>query len=109
VYLHGPNGAGKTNLLEAISLLAPGRGLRGASAAEVGRRQPGEAQGRAWAVSVSVQSGAGETRIGTGTESAGAARRIVRIEGEPAPPGRMGDHLRPTWRRRATGGASSTA
>ncbi len=96
VYLHGPNGAGKTNLLEALSFLAPGRGLRGASAAEAGRRQPGEAQGRAWAVSVSVEGHAGETRIGTGAESA-AARRVVRIDGEPAPPGRMGEHVRPIW------------
>jgi DNA replication and repair protein RecF len=97
VYLYGPNGAGKTNLLEAMSFLAPGRGLRGASAAEVGRRQPGEAQGRAWAVSVAVEGADGAVRIGTGTESPTAARRIVRIEGEPAPPGRMGEHVRPIW------------
>ncbi len=97
VYLHGPNGAGKTNLLEAVSFLAPGRGLRGSSAAEVGRRLPGEAQGRPWAVSVLVEDADGETRIGTGTEASGAARRIVRIAGEPAPPGRMGDHVRPIW------------
>jgi DNA replication and repair protein RecF len=97
VYLHGPNGAGKTNLLEAVSFLAPGRGLRGATAAEVGRRLPGEALGRAWAVSVSVDGPDGETRIGTGTESPTAARRIVRIEAEPAPPGRMGEHVRPIW------------
>jgi DNA replication and repair protein RecF len=97
VYLHGPNGAGKTNLLEAVSFLAPGRGLRGASASDVGRRQPGEAQGRPWAVSASVQAPDGDTRIGTGTESAAAARRVVRIDGEPAPPGRMGEHVRPIW------------
>ena len=47
VVLHGPNGAGKTNLLEAVSLLTPGKGLRGATAAEMGRREPGEAVGRA--------------------------------------------------------------
>jgi len=50
VFLVGPNGAGKTNLLEAVSLFTPGRGLRGASLAEVGRRLPGESVGRAWAV-----------------------------------------------------------
>jgi DNA replication and repair protein RecF len=97
VYLHGPNGAGKTNLLEAVSFLTPGRGLRGASTSEVGRRLPGEAHGRPWAVSVSVEGADGETRIGTGTESASSARRIVRIDGEPAPPGRMGEHVRPIW------------
>ena len=96
-YLYGPNGAGKTNLLEAVSLLSPGRGLRGSSLAEVGRRLPGEAVGRPWAVSALVLGEEGETRIGTGTEAAGASRRIVRIDGEPAPPGRMADYVRPLW------------
>lgn len=94
VVLVGPNGAGKTNLLEAISLLTPGRGLRGAAAPEIGRREPGEAEGRAWAVSVKLAEG---TRLGTGVQTRGAARRIVRIDGEPAPPGRLLDHLRPVW------------
>lgn len=97
VYLHGPNGAGKTNLLEAISFLAPGRGLRGAAVAEVGRRLPGEALGRAWAVSTEIDRPDGAVRLGTGVDSPGAARRIVRIDGEPAPPGRMGEHVRPIW------------
>jgi recombinational DNA repair ATPase RecF len=55
VYLFGANGAGKTNLLEAISLLSPGKGLRGASLTEVGRRLPGEATGRAWAVAAEIE------------------------------------------------------
>jgi DNA replication and repair protein RecF len=96
-YLHGPNGAGKTNLLEAVSFLAPGRGLRSASAQEAGRRAPGEAQGRAWAVSAEVERPDGPVRIGTGVETPAAVRRIVRIDGEPAPPGRMADHVRPIW------------
>lgn len=93
VFLFGPNGAGKTNLLEAISLLSPGRGLRGAPLAEVGRRLPGEAVGRAWAVSALVE----DTRLGTGTEQPGAARRTVRVEGETVPPGRLAEHVRPIW------------
>ncbi|WP_296165958.1 DNA replication/repair protein RecF [uncultured Brevundimonas sp.] len=97
VVLHGPNGAGKTNLLEALSLFTPGRGLRGATAPEMGRREPGEATGRAWAVAAVLTDGEGETRLGTGVQSAGAARRIVRIDGETAPPGRLLDHLRPVW------------
>jgi DNA replication and repair protein RecF len=97
VYLHGPNGAGKTNLLEAISFLAPGRGLRSASVQDVGRRQPGEAQGQAWAVTVEIERPDGPVRIGTGVEGPAASRRIVRLDGEPVPPGRMADHVRPIW------------
>lgn len=97
VWLAGPNGAGKTNLLEAVSFLIPGRGLRGSAIAEVGRRLPGEPAGRAWAVSVTVRAGGEETRLGTGVEQPGAARRVVRIEGEPAPPGRLAEHMRQVW------------
>lgn len=97
VWLAGPNGAGKTNLLEAVSFLIPGRGLRGSSLAEVGRRMPGEATGRAWAVAVTVRADDGETRLGTGVETAGAARRAVRLEGETVPPGRLAEHSRQVW------------
>lgn len=97
VVLHGPNGAGKTNLLEALSLFTPGRGLRGATAPEMGRREPGEATGRAWAVAAVLTKGDDETKLGTGVQSPGAARRIVRIDGETAQPGRLLDHLRPVW------------
>jgi DNA replication and repair protein RecF len=97
VVLTGPNGAGKTNLLEAVSLLTPGRGLRGASLAEIGRRLPGEAQGRAWAVAAVIERDGEQVRLGTGTETAGAARRAVRLEGEPVPPGRLAEHQRQVW------------
>jgi DNA replication and repair protein RecF len=53
-YLFGPNGAGKTNLLEAVSLLSPGRGMRASSLAEFGRRRPDETSGRAWAISAVI-------------------------------------------------------
>ncbi|OYX72012.1 MAG: DNA replication/repair protein RecF [Caulobacter sp. 32-67-35] len=98
VYLFGANGAGKTNLLEAISLLSPGKGLRGSSLAEVGRRLPGEATGRAWAVAAQVEAGEDEpVQLGAGVEVGGATRRIVRIDGETVPPGRLTDHIRPIW------------
>jgi DNA replication and repair protein RecF len=97
VYLVGPNGAGKTNLLEAISLFTPGRGLRGANLAEVGRRLPGETVGRAWAVAALVSAAGEETQVGTGVGEPGAARRTVRIAGETVPPGRLADHLRQVW------------
>ena len=98
VYLFGANGAGKTNLLEAISLLSPGKGLRGSSLAEVGRRLPGEATGRPWAVSALVEAGEHEpVQLGAGVEVGGATRRLVRIDGETVPPGRFTDHIRPIW------------
>lgn len=97
VYLVGPNGAGKTNLLEAVSFFTPGRGLRGAGLTEVGRRLPGEAQGRPWTVSAVVGSGEDAAKLGTGISEAGATRRTLRIGGETAPPGRLADHLRQVW------------
>ena len=96
-YLVGPNGAGKTNLLEAVSFFSPGRGLRGATLAEVGRRAPAEAHGRPWAVFAVVATDVGEVRIGTGVEAVGQARRQVRIDGEDAPQARLVEHLRPLW------------
>lgn len=97
VWLAGPNGAGKTNLLEAVSLLTPGRGLRNASLAEVGRRMPGEGQGRAWAVAAVIDRDGEDVRLGTGTETAAAARRTVRLDGETVPPGRLAEHQRQVW------------
>lgn len=97
VFLHGPNGAGKTNLLEAISLLTPGRGLRGAPAVEIGRRMPGEPQGRAWSVSAEVGDDWTPTQVGTGLETPTSQRRTVRIDRETVAPGRLLEHLRPLW------------
>src|SRR5439155_18524538 len=56
VVLTGPNGAGKTNLLEALSFLAPGRGLRGAKLTEIDRRpdRDGEAPNSVWAIAAVV-------------------------------------------------------
>lgn len=95
--LFGVNGAGKTNVLEALSLFTPGKGLRGATAAEIGRREPGETSGRAWAVALTLETAQGEAKLGTGVQAAGAARRVVRIDGETAQPGRLLDFLRPVW------------
>ena len=97
VFLFGPNGAGKTNLLEAISFLIPGRGLRNAAIAEVGRREPVEVRGRAWAVAAELEGADGPVQLGTGLETASAARRSVRIDGEPAQPGRLAELMRLVW------------
>lgn len=84
VVLTGANGAGKTNILEALSYLSSGRGLRGAKLAEVGRRAPDETDGRPWAVSADVETAAGFVRLGTGLEVGSPDRRAVHIDGKPA-------------------------
>ncbi len=85
VVLTGANGAGKTNLLEAVSFLVPGRGLRGARSSDVARRDPGAAdEGCPWAVAAHVMTPDGPVDLGTGwsgTEG-GRERRAVRIDGQ---------------------------
>jgi DNA replication and repair protein RecF len=85
VVLTGPNGAGKTNVLEAISYLSPGRGLRRARLTDIARR--GSVRG--WAVAASVDgTPGGAVDVGTGTvpsdpaEAGALDRRQVRIGGE---------------------------
>ena len=78
--LFGPNGNGKTNLLEAVSLLAPGRGLRGARMADL-LRNGGSG---AWAVAGRFETSDGVADIGTGSSPDGpASRRVFRLDGAP--------------------------
>lgn len=81
VVLVGANGAGKTNLLEAISLLTPGRGLRGARLAELARREPDGSPAPAWAVAGRFTTPEGPIELGTGVEEAGATRRTFLLDG----------------------------
>jgi DNA replication and repair protein RecF len=97
VVLIGPNGAGKTNFLEAISFLAPGRGLRRATLEEAAR---GEGDG-SWAVSAEVEGALGPVQLGTGIdpplEGALPVRRF-RIDQEKASSAAaFADHLRVVW------------
>lgn len=82
VVLAGENGAGKTNILEAVSLFAPGRGLRGAELAEMqSRAEPLEP----WAVAAEIATPDGLTvRAGTGLARDGL-RRVLRVDGKDAP------------------------
>src|SRR3982751_967855 len=66
VVLAGPNGAGKTNILDAISLLSPGRGLRGVKLAEHTRKGPVIPDEALWAVAATVRRGGTDYDIGTG-------------------------------------------
>jgi len=89
VLLYGENGAGKTNLLEAVSMLAPGRGLRGASLSEMARQ--GGSGG--WAVAARLEA----TDIGTGTLASAPERRQVRINGAPASVNSLSEWLSVLW------------
>lgn len=79
VVLVGPNGAGKTNILEALSLLSPGRGLRGAKVTEI----QSNAAPEAWAVASDLETAHGVVKLGTGAQ-AGSDKRVVRINGANA-------------------------
>jgi DNA replication and repair protein RecF len=104
VVLTGPNGAGKTNLLEAISLLAPGRGLRGARLEEMDRRDPprsetaGDGSGEGWTVAASLATPAGVVEIGTGHRPETVNRRIVQIDGKQSrSQTNLSDHVSAIW------------
>ena len=101
IVLTGANGAGKTNLLEAISFLVPGRGLRGARLPDIDRRRPEAAQAEgAWAVAAEVETPEGPRSLGTGRdpESQGRERRLVKLDGALAPSQQvLGEVLRAVW------------
>ena len=80
----GSNGAGKTNLLEAVSLFAPGRGLRGAPAADVASRDAAGSllnPAGTWAVSASVETPLGTRQLGVGLDTSGG-KRVLRLDGK---------------------------
>lgn len=89
VVLTGENGAGKTNVLEAVSLLSPGRGLRGASLSEMARSDG--------AGGFAVAARLADVEIGTGTSSPAPERRQVRINGASASATSLSDWLSVLW------------
>lgn len=90
VCLYGSNGAGKTNLLEAVSQLGPGRGLRSATLADLTRH--GAETG--WTVSATVD----DQKIGVGLETDGnSSKRIIRIDGAPSQASDLADLIRIVW------------
>jgi DNA replication and repair protein RecF len=100
VVLAGPNGAGKTNVLDAISLLAPGRGLRGAKLSEHIRKGPSAPCDALWAVAATVSRGGEAYEIGTGLAVGpnGGERRLVRLNGVAATSSAdLGDVVQMTW------------
>nr|WP_299502901.1 DNA replication/repair protein RecF [uncultured Rhizobium sp.] len=97
VVLIGENGAGKTNLMEAVSFLSPGRGLRRAVLSDIAR--VGAPAG--FSIFAEIEGMAGEVQIGTGTEGGSddeALVRRLRINGTPVKSvDELTDHLRVLW------------
>lgn len=97
VVLTGENGAGKTNLLEAVSLLGPGRGLRQMAFQELTRATGGDG----WAVSARLHGPAGLVELGSGlaaTGGTGETSRVARIDGKTQrSSGALGHHVRLVW------------
>ncbi len=93
VVVTGDNGQGKTNLLDAVSLLSPGRGLRGVALSDAARS---DGTG-GWTVAAEVMAPGGAVAIGTGVVPAAPDRRIVRINGAPARGAALGEWLSVLW------------
>jgi DNA replication and repair protein RecF len=106
VVLTGPNGSGKTDVLEAVSLLAPGQGLRQAPLSEL----PQAGGDGSWSVSARVHTAVGLVTIGTGQvvapgEAERAGARLVRIDGEAkSGSGALADYMEMVWVTPATDG-----
>ena len=102
VVLAGANGAGKTNVLDAISLLSPGRGLRGSRLSEHTRKGPsllggGMSEETLWAVAATVSRGETDYEIGTGLMQASVSRQ-VRLNGVAAgSSAELGDIVQLIW------------
>ncbi len=101
VVLTGQNGAGKTNILEAISFLSPGRGLRGIKLSEaLCYPEDGTEQATSWSVAVSLETPYGTTDIGTGLDlrTGEAEKRLLRIDREDVrSQATLGEHLNVQW------------
>ena len=104
IVLAGANGTGKTNLLEAISLLSPGRGLRGAKLTAIQRKQPADTNSdgllQLWAVSATVTRSDSAWEIGTGLLPANGAappRRVLHLNGAPSESADVAELLPMLW------------
>jgi len=93
VILTGENGAGKTNILEAVSLLAPGRGLRGSALSDVAR---GDGPG-GFTIMAEAETPSGMATLGTGTRAGAPERRLVRVNGAARPGAALGEWVWITW------------
>ncbi|MEY2758424.1 MAG: hypothetical protein RIR33_2202 [Pseudomonadota bacterium] len=99
VCLFGANGSGKTNLIEAVSLLSPGRGLRGAEFSDLVRNAPEGGAGRGWAISADAREGEIDRRISLALDidDQGRARRSARLDGVETAQQDLGELMRIIW------------
>lgn len=99
VCLYGANGSGKTNLMEAVSMLSPGRGLRGAEFGELVRRDDDGVAARGWAMSASVDEGGIDRRLSLALEvdEQGKSKRVARLDGVTTTQNDLGELMRIIW------------
>ncbi|MEY4782346.1 MAG: hypothetical protein RIR41_281, partial [Pseudomonadota bacterium] len=99
VCLFGQNGSGKTNLLEAVSMLSPGRGLRGAEFSDLVRQTSEGEAARGWAISTNVRDGDVDRRISLALEldDQGRSRRTARLDGVDTAQQDLGELMRVIW------------
>jgi DNA replication and repair protein RecF len=99
VCLYGANGAGKTNLLEAVSLFGPGKGIRGADLSDIVRRASSGAGARAWALSADLRQGDIDRKLSVALEldEAGRSKRTARLDGAPATQTDLAELVRIIW------------
>ncbi|MFM7402568.1 MAG: DNA replication/repair protein RecF [Erythrobacter sp.] len=96
--LVGENGAGKTNILEALSLLGPGRGLRRANLGDLARRTAADHPALAFAIGASLsEAGTVSARLGSYTEAGQPGRRLVRVNGAAASAASLAEWLAISW------------
>ncbi len=99
VCLFGANGAGKTNLLEAVSMLSPGRGLRGTEFSDLVRRSPEGVEADGWALSADVRDGDVDRRLSLSLEldEQGRSKRSARLDGVETAQGELAEFMRVIW------------
>ena len=98
ILLTGPNGAGKTNLMEAVSLLCYGRGLRRAGRMDMGWQPASDSRPSLWSVYAEVTGPSGSASIGTGLQAeAGEIKRKYKINQAPATQNALSDYITLSW------------
>jgi DNA replication and repair protein RecF len=99
VCLYGANGSGKTNLIEAVSMLSPGRGLRGADLVDIIRRTAGGTSAGAWALSADLRDGEVDRKLSLALEldEQGRSKRTAKLDGAPTTQAELGELVRVIW------------